>query len=77
MKYMQPSLFLIALLLLTGCSHIRHSSSSKFGPDDGQLKYGHDLAAYDEQYKGTRHERQAFDKSRWDQIETELRERPR
>ena len=58
--------------LLSGCSGIAISESST----DERLRTYHP-AAYDEKYKGTKHERQAFDESAWDKIEGELRERPR
>ena len=52
------------------CPEARERASESF-----RLKY--DLTAYDEKYKGTDKERQAFDETTWDRIELELLERPR
>lgn len=62
-------------LLLIGCGSMKQGGSSTFKQDDKRFMY--DRAAYDEKYKGTEHERQAFDESTWNEIENELRERPR
>ena len=63
------------LLLLTGCGSVTRGDSPVSKQDDKRFMY--DRAAYDEKYKGTKHERKAFDESAWDQIEAELRKRPR